>query len=55
VELILSDENGFVVKRKKLKNSKKTIDISNLEASIYYLKILVNDHQIYKTKRIVKK
>ncbi len=55
VLLVLTDESGFIVKQKQLKKKKEKIDISQLKPDIYYLKILVNDRQIDKTKRIVKK
>jgi len=46
---------GFEVKRKRLVTNNEKIDIHDLRPDIYYVKILVNDHEIGATKRIIKK
>ncbi len=55
VELLLTDEAGLIVIRKKLVKRKEIIDVSTLKPDVYYIKIFINNNQIDKTKRIVKK
>ncbi len=55
VELLLMKEDGLIVIRKKLKKNKEIVDIRRLKPDNYYLKILVNNYELDKTKRIVKK